>query len=405
MKIKDSLKRESNKYLVVPKMLKFCRKNKLEGNFRYQYIESIEKFAEESEENLEEVNKWLDEAVMEGIKYIYIGKIEFVKDDFWYKSELFWKDFMNKFNIKSNVHINDCESYDELTYGGINITIENKNVQKVNLIISLMTADATKSYEHPYIEGYPIFVEIDIDKKNIVARLKSKSKLFRVKDDNKIKVIDIDRKIGFDKLAYQVVKKISSDVGFNIMDNREFHEIIKSSYYKILDEITKTPDEIVHIINKCEQLNSNYIDDIIKETTIDEEVYRGKMKEDLNMLLEKFISISYPNKDIFKGAYAFPIKLIATDSEDTKVEETSSNLQPLQTKAAFYDHKRIIQTEKKCDGMKLVVNRNDTKYYGRYPFIVKCDFVSIKGLGRIRFDEYVEEVDIQNVLSRVISTL
>lgn len=57
--------------------------------------------------------------------------------------------------------------------------------------------------------------------------------------------------------------------------------------------------------------------------------------------------------------------------------------------------------EEVCDGMRIAVKRLDRKYYGAEPFIAKLDY--IKGFARIRIEEYVEEEDIQNVLSRVIS--
>lgn len=408
MKIKASLKREANKYINMPKIQKFCKENDLGyADLRPNGIKTIEEFADSSEENREKVNIWLDECVKEGIKHIYLSKIIFIENEEKYKSEFFWKQFIKKYDIKENLHINDCNSEEGIKYSGIHLEIENNVVKKVNLLLSLLVADASKSHTNPAIEGYPIFIELDISKNLIIIRLKSKSKMYRTKvidEEKEIRAIDLDNKVSTEGIAYNLIKKLSRNIGFVTTDSKTFNDEIKNAYYAILNEIVETPKDIKDTITMFKELNQKYISDMIEKTEISCK-YTESIEEDLNMLLEKFISISYPDKNIFKQSYAFPVKLTATDSEDTKVEETAANYQPLQTKAAFYDHKKIINAEKKCDGMTLNVYRRDTTYYKKIPFVVKFDFLYGKALSRIRFEEYVEEVDIQNVLSRITAVL
>ncbi len=407
MKIKGSLKREANNYLVMPKIQKFLRDNKLGSvNFRTEGIKLIEKFSENSIESKEKVNVWLDECVKEGIKYLYITKVSFDRNISLYKSELFWKEFLDKHNFKKNIHINEYIDDNILNYKGIKLLYNNGLVSQVNIIMSLYYLDANSSYDNPIKESYPIFVDLDIDKKIITIRLKSKSKIYEIKvDGDGNQCIDLNKKISCDRMVNYVINKICSDIELTKMEEKQFCNEMESAYFKVLDEITRTPKEIKNKIDKFKEDNIKYINNMIEKTQISPSKYVNIIENDLNILLEKFISISYADKSIFKNEYAFPIRLIATDSEDTKVEETASDYQPLQTKAAFYDHKKIINEEQRCEGMTLAAYRKNTTYYGKTPFTAKCDLLKVKGLGRIRFIEYVEEEDIQNVLSRIISAL
>ena len=120
------------------------------------------------------------------------------------------------------------------------------------------------------------------------------------------------------------------------------------------------------------------------------------------MLAEKYKSISYPDKTIFtNGKFGYPVKLIATDSEDTRLEGTASNLEPFQTKAAFFDYKKNIITQECCDTISLAVHRKITKYFSKKPFII---LMETKGkFAKFRIDEYINEEDVEHVLSRIIT--
>ncbi|MBY6931012.1 hypothetical protein [Clostridium botulinum] len=407
MKIKGWLKKDANSYIVMPRIHKFLRDNKLGSiNFRTEGIQLIENFSENSLESKEKVNIWLDECVKEGIKYLYVTKFYFNKNINLYKSELFWKEFLDKYNLKKNIHVNEYIENNTLNYKSIKLVYDNGLISHINIIMALNCLDANSSYEHPIKENYPIFVDLDIDKEIIIVRLKSKSKIYEIKvDEDEQDCIDLNKKISCDKIVNRVINKMCEDIDLTKMEQGQFCNEMQCAYFKVLDEITKTPKEIKDKIDKFKEDNTNYIENMISKTQISPSKYSQIIEKDLNILLEKFISISYTDKSIFKTKYAFPIKLIATDSEDTKVEETASDYQPLQTKAAFYDHKKIINEEQKCEGMTLAAYRKDTTYYGKRPFTVKCDLLELKGLARIRFMEYVEEEDIQNVLSRIISFL
>ena len=407
MKIKLFLKKDTNNYIVMPKIQKFLKENNLgSADFRGQGLNKIEDFSNTSDEAKEKVNIWIDQCTREGIKHLYFTKVSFNKDDTLYKSELFWKEFSHKHNIQNDIHINEYTDDNILDYKGISINKDSGSISNICIVMSFSYLDATNSHEHPVKESYPIFAELDIKKRILIVRLKSKNKIYvYTTDENGINNINYDKKISCDKIINKIIKKLSLDIGFTQMDEGQICNEIEEAYYKILDEITKTPDIIKQKIVEFKDVNINYIKNMLANTQIPESKYFNLIQSDLNILLEKFISVSYPDKEIFKDSYAFPIKLVATDSEDTKVEETASGYQPLQTKAAFYDHKKIISEEKRCEGMTLAAYRKNSIYYGKTPFTIRCDLLKTKGMGRLRFLEYVEEEDIQNVLSRIVSIL
>lgn len=402
--IKDSFKKEGNKYLVNSVIKKFCKENSIDSlDTRNEGIISIEDFANRSIDNKEKVDCWLDKVIKEGIKHIYISKISFLQESTLYKSELFWKTFSNKYDLKK-VHINSDNSSRSLEYRGIEFAYNNGNISEVYIYLSVLYILPNDSHQDGDIEVCPIFVDINIDKKIVSVRIKSKTNQYKIKNGSTFQdKIDYDNKITNDKIVKEVMDKLARDIGFYRIDLKEFENEVYFAYFNILKEMTNTPEEIQEKIDKSEEMIEKYITELLTRLNIPLN-YKESAKGDLRTLVEKFSAISYPDKSIFtENSFAFPVKLSATDSEETRIEESASNFEPLQIKGAFYDHKKIILSEEVCDGMRICVNRINKLYYGSEPFITKLDFR--KGFARIRIEEYVEEEDIQNVLSRVISNL
>lgn len=71
------------------------------------------------------------------------------------------------------------------------------------------------------------------------------------------------------------------------------------------------------------------------------------------------------------------------------------SLYPLQAKALFFDNKKMMQKNQICDGVVFKFRRKSKKYY-EDEFKVK---ITVKNnCCHMKFFEYTEEVDIQNVL-------
>ena len=95
------------------------------------------------------------------------------------------------------------------------------------------------------------------------------------------------------------------------------------------------------------------------------------------------------------------LKLNATDEEDSKVEQTAALETPLQSKAIFFDNKKMLQKSQSCDGVSFMFNRINTLYCTRQ---FKVKIVIYKDFCTLKFTEYTMEEDIIHVLFSFIGT-
>ena len=130
--------------------------------------------------------------------------------------------------------------------------------------------------------------------------------------------------------------------------------------------------------------------------------YKEDVESNMLNMVEKYFSISYPDKKIFtRDRDAYPLKLNATDEEDSKVEQTAALETPLQSKAIFFDNKKMLQKSQSCDGVSFMFNRINTLYCTRQ---FKVKIVIYKDFCTLKFTEYTMEEDIIHVLFSFIGT-
>ena len=109
--------------------------------------------------------------------------------------------------------------------------------------------------------------------------------------------------------------------------------------------------------------------------------YREDVKSNVLNMVEKYFSISYPNKQIFiKDREAYPLKLNAT---------------------IFFDNKKMLQKSRACDGVTFMFARLNTMYCSRQ---FKVKIVVNKDYCMLKFTEYTMEEDIIHVLFSLIGT-
>ena len=104
-----------------------------------------------------------------------------------------------------------------------------------------------------------------------------------------------------------------------------------------LRDIQRTPNEIVDLIEgKKAEINS-VVDTIMNQICNLRTAYKEDVESNVLNMVEKYFSISYPDKQIFiKDREAYPLKLNATDEEDSKVEQTAAMEEPLQIKSYLF---------------------------------------------------------------------
>ena len=76
--------------------------------------------------------------------------------------------------------------------------------------------------------------------------------------------------------------------------------------------------------------------------------------------------------------------------------------EPLQTKAIFFDNKKMLYKSKMCDGVTLSWKRNDSCFFFDDSFKVRIS-VSTNGICIFKFFEYTSKEDIENVIFSLIS--
>ena len=170
----------------------------------------------------------------------------------------------------------------------------------------------------------------------------------------------------------------------------------------MLEKYTQTPKEIVELIAQKEAEINNIVENIMNRICILKPGYRNDVESNVLNMVEKYFSINYPDKQIFtKDREAYPLKLNATDEEDSKVEQTAAYEDPLQSKAIFFDNKKMLQKSKTCDGVTFMFDRLNPKYCDRQ---FKVKIIVNREYCMLKFTEYTMEEDIIHVLFSLISS-
>lgn len=170
----------------------------------------------------------------------------------------------------------------------------------------------------------------------------------------------------------------------------------------MLERYTQTPNEIIELINQKTAEINGIVDSVMHQICNLRRAYEDDVRSNVLNMVEKYFSISYPDKQIFiKDREAYPLKLNATDEEDSKVEQTAALEEPLQSKAIFFDNKKMLQKSQACDGVTFMFARINTMYCSKQ---FKVKIVVNKDYCILKFTEYTMEEDIIHVLFSLIGT-
>ena len=179
-------------------------------------------------------------------------------------------------------------------------------------------------------------------------------------------------------------------------------EFFKRQLYLMLEKYTQTPKEILELMSGKTTETDELVDSLMKNICNLPNNYREDVKSSILNMIEKYFSISYPDKKIFtKDRDAYPLKLNATDEEDSTVEQTAALENPLQSKAIFFDNKKMLQKSQSCDGASFMFNRRNSLYCSKQ---FKVRVVIEKDYCTLKFTEYTMEEDIIYVLFSFIGT-
>ena len=394
---------EDESYITIPALKRFAREKKNEDFKttvdRPQLLQDIENYANQSPENEAEVLDWLDQVLVEGIKDV---QIKLIDDESFTTSFIDQDEFVEKvleplIVNKTNRHLN--KGYTE-SLGVFRYEITNESVfgRRIRLYMGKLLCTFDKKHGAATVP-YPIAVDVYCDAGIIVARAKSKSGLYKYEEDF---VLEKATPTKSEKETAAAIKWVAEKLVLNTRKSFEAETVFKSQLYDMLEKYTKTPTEIINLMDAKKTEIDGVVETVMHQICNLRTAYREDVKSNVLNMVEKYFSISYPNKQIFiKDREAYPLKLNATDEEDSKVEQTAALEEPLQSKAIFFDNKKMLQKSRACDGVTFMFARLNTMYCSRQ---FKVKIVVNKDYCMLKFTEYTMEEDIIHVLFSLIGT-
>lgn len=386
---------EDERYITIPALRRFAKEKRnedLRTNIdRAQLFHELKTYANQSEEKKEEVKEWLDHVLIEGIKEVQIKYLDMsTLNYFLYDTEYLTSVFEPLLAEPENRHLCGKYTQDLQIYKYEIMDTEQGRCIGVYMGKLLCTHDKRNGAA---TVPYPIHVEFFLDLGIIVSRAKSKSGLYKYMEDfdlNKAEATKAEKEM---KTAIKYLCKL---LQIKVADGWEVENKLKKLLYEMLEQYTATPREIVELIEAKSTHIENLLEYMMKDICNLPASYRDDVNSNILNMVEKYFSISYPDKKIFtQDREAYPLKLNATDEEESKVEQTAALEEPLQAKAIFFDNKKMLQKSQACDGVEFMFNRLNSLYCTKQ---FKVKFIINTETCILRFTEYTMEEDIKNVI-------
>lgn len=384
-----SFKPLNDDYITSYSMRKFLKANslKLTGTVNEQ-LDVINKFANKNKNNSKLAHKWLDNTLKEGIKDIYIFRL---KEELNYDIKNIEKKINELIDKNSNNHV----ILGEKTYD-----FQIKKYEIHNNNVSIWVTKLLKLYDNKKDSAsdvlYPLYIDIDIEKKYLIIRGKPKQKLYNSVGNRFVK--EDEYKTNLKKEVFKLKNWLLKIFNLEVENKNDSLIFFKKRLFNMLKKYSETPLEIKKIIDDNQgeiiEIKEKFIN-IISNNLLTGD-YETMLIDDLNNILEKYISITYDESIFIKNKQAYPYILKATDDELSIYEQDSGDRETsIQSKSIFYDTKQTLFTNKECDNANFMYS-NGREGYNRVTISVKDNFCLFK------FYQYTDEEVIINVIREII---
>lgn len=413
-KIPDTYYQNNEDYITLPVIWKFIdahptiksRRNET----RIELLKDILTYADQSDDCKEEVLSWIDEVLQEGIKDIYLQYTPLPDN----MSLLFTtqanieRHLRNYTNLALNQHV--CMNKYGKNYALVSaVYSKDEYGQRITFTYckKLHTYDRIKHSSKPI--DYPVTADYFLDQEWLLVRAKPRSNLYLYEPDGF--VLEAAETTTTEKEIRQVMHLAEKIIGVETPVNARraaTTAVLKNKIFKLLDKYSQTPAEIAEVISNHNDLIQQICGSIQKICTIPNLCelplsMQSDVVGDISNIIEKYLSINWKNKKIFiQDRDAYPIKISATDEEESKVEQTAAATEPLQTKALFFDNKKMLYKSKSCDGVTLRWLRKNPIPLQSSSFCVRIA-ANPKGECVFKFSEYAAKEDIENVVFSIIN--
>ena len=264
--IPNTFAKEDENLITVPALKLFAKNKKQDAlkttTDRKELINNIEKYANVSSENEEEVQDWLDKVLIEGIKDVYIKYLnpEYISDVLLDDDLLKIK--VNKLlNGRIKQHLSDIYT-EELKLFRYDIIPSSENGRCIRFYLGKLVCCFDKKNLRSSAIQYPIFVEIYVDTGLIIARAKPKSGMFKYTN-----AFDLEsaESTTTEKQIEQAVNLVCDWFELKTLPYISAGPKFRNRLYFMLEQYTKTPQEIAQLISEQTDNIENLVDSIMND--------------------------------------------------------------------------------------------------------------------------------------------
>lgn len=391
---------EYEDYITIPALRRFCDEHNIpQGSLRDDLLNNVFEFACKNDENRVLFSKWLNKVLKEGIKHIYFREIYFndsVEKNILINPESAYNLLKDKFKC-SEENIWNCKPTHSIDIHNFHIDAENNQVQNISFEFIVNLIQLSNNDKQVFI--YPIFVDLDLINNLIICRAKSKNKIYRCTNEL---LTEEGLKVTTKDIIIDTAKIITSALNLSYSNTSISNTYFKNKLYNIFNLSTFTPASIQEQLKAHVSTIATISDELIKQYNIPDK-FKSKLEKDILVSIEKCLSLDQLTPEMLQADREFyPVKTVATDDEKTRHSNISANSEPLQCKERYYDTKEAIHANKECDSLNLYFTKRQMPKYFSKGFNVSLEVNN--GWCIMKFPQYVEEADIQNVLSRFRKT-
>lgn len=409
--IPDTYYKNNEDYITLPAIRAFARSHpafQFKGALpREAILDSILEYGSQSSENAEAVLSWIDSVLQEGIKDIHVHYAP-LKDEM---NLLFSSDGGVTNHLRAYLSGSISEHICKNQYGAHYTLVFAKYSKEGPHGRKISFAYCKKLYVHDKIThrtkpiDYPVMADYYLDTAWLIVRAKPRSNLYKYTPN----AFDLEtaESTTTEKEILEVIGLVGNILGTSRADKASTIAVLKNKVFKILDKYSRTPEVIENIIQSKDAQIQSISSSIQSMCSIPGhcEISASAIsdiQEDIRNIIEKYLSINWQDKNIFiQDRDAYPVKISATDEEESKVEQSAAMEEPLQTKALFFDNKKMLYKNERCDGVYFQWKRLDATGYPKKSFAIRIT-VSNRGHCIFKFSEYTSEEDIENVIFSIL---
>lgn len=398
---------QNEEYLVVSAIQKFFKKIGIKVEIPWtkaDLLTKIENYANSSEEALEEVNNWLDETLCEGIKEIQIEHRTLKSEmELLFTSEAKIGTYLNSYLSTGLVHHICGNEYDATQYQFVKYSLTTGTRGQVIRMIfckKMHFSENKAGVVTTKVVEYPIIAEYYIEHAWLCIRFKMRTGLYHYKKDG---YDTTSVRVSVSQEIQDVIKKVDSILGLEVLTVEQNAAQIRRKLFVLLDRYTHTPLPILEAMDIQKTQINNMVSQVMSVCSLPIGVHNN-VKDDINNLVEKYLSVYWPDTAIFtQDRDAFPVHLSAKDEESSQVDQRAGFNQPLQSRAVFFDNKRMLYQQKSCESIQFFwkkmtpINLQDAFFPVR--------IYEERGRCRFKFSKYTIEEDILNVLFSIIDAV